>query len=158
DVEHLIFLKLATSLSSGIIVGRRVVHGVRGMAGNIAHVRVTDSDAECGCGKTGCLEAVASGAARVSQMSRIDPSITSAIDLVSLVREGNKHASTVVARGGARIGEVLATFVDLLNPAVVVVGGVLSLAGDPLLSEIRAQLEARAHYSATAELELITAQ
>src|SRR5690625_61436 len=158
DVEHLIFLKLASSLSSGIIVGRRVVHGVRGMAGNISHVRVADSDMECACGKTGCLEAVASGAALVAQMQKVDPGITTEIDLVTLVRQGSKHAIPIVQQAGARLGEALATFVDLLNPAVVVVGGVLALAGEPLLSEIRQQVEDRAHYSATAELEIITAQ
>lgn len=158
DVEHLIFLKLASSLSSGIIVGRRVVHGVRGMAGNIAHVRVADSDVECVCGKTGCLEAVASGAALVAQMAETDPGITTEIDLVTLVRQGDKNASNIVSRAGACLGEALATFVDLLNPAVVVIGGVLALAGEPLLSEIRAQVESRAHYSATAELQIITAQ
>ncbi|HLS04342.1 MAG TPA: ROK family transcriptional regulator [Actinomycetales bacterium] len=158
EVEHLVFLKLASSLSSGIIVGRRVVHGVRGMAGNISHVRVADSDAECACGKRGCLEVVASGAALVAQMAQIDPAITSEIDLVTLVRQGDEQANAIISRAGTRLGEALATFVDLLNPAVVVIGGVLALAGEPLLSEIRAQVEAHAHYSATAELEIITAQ
>lgn len=158
DVQHLVFLKLASSLSSGIIVGGKIVHGVRGMAGNIAHIRVSDSDAECGCGKVGCLESVASGAALVQQMNEIDSGITTEIDLVTLVRQGNKHASGIISRAGTYLGEALATFVDLLNPAVVVVGGVLALAGEPLLDQIRELVAERCHYSATAELQIITTQ
>jgi len=155
--DHLIFLKLASSLSSGIIVKNQIVHGARGMAGNFAHIHVPANENVCECGKTGCLESIASGAALVAEMAEMDSSITSVIDLVTLIRQGNKHATGIVTRAGEHIGSALASYVDLLNPEVVIIGGVLSLAGDPLVNTIEETLRKQAHSSATTALRIETA-
>src|SRR5690625_3525857 len=89
-------------------------------------------------------------------MAEIESSITSVIDLVTLIRQGNKHATGIVTRAGEHIGSALASYVDLLNPEVVIIGGVLSLAGDPLVNTIEETLRKQVHSSATTALRIET--
>src|SRR5690606_26111177 len=57
DVDHLMFVKVATGIGSGIISDGYLQRGSRGSAGDIGHVRVArGGDAPCTCGNTGCLE------------------------------------------------------------------------------------------------------
>ncbi|MGH3423753.1 MAG: ROK family transcriptional regulator, partial [Nocardioidaceae bacterium] len=70
DQQHLIFVKVATGIGSGIIAGGRLHRGAQGTAGDLGHVQVLDGDQQvvCRCGNTGCLEAVAAGPALVASL------------------------------------------------------------------------------------------
>ena len=69
DVDHLMFVKVATGIGSGIISDGALRRGAQGAAGDLGHIHVPhDVDAVCRCGNVGCLEAVASGAAVASQL------------------------------------------------------------------------------------------
>ena len=68
-VDHLMFVKVATGIGSGIISDGQLRRGAQGAAGDLGHIHVPhDVDAVCRCGNVGCLEAVASGAAVASQL------------------------------------------------------------------------------------------
>ena len=64
DVDHLVFVKVATGIGSGVISGGYLQRGAQGTAGDIGHVYVArGADVPCQCGNRGCLEALASGPA-----------------------------------------------------------------------------------------------
>ena len=65
EVPDLIFCKVGTGIGAGLLSRGRIHRGANGAAGDIGHVRVRDSDAQCRCGKVGCLEAEAGGWALV---------------------------------------------------------------------------------------------
>ena len=60
-------------------------------------------------------------------------------------------------RSGRTIGEVLASTVSMLNPSVIVIGGALSEAGDPLLAGVREVVYRRSLPLATAQLRIVPA-
>ena len=71
DVDHLLFVKVATGIGSGIISDGELRRGAQGAAGDLGHIQVPhDVDAVCRCGNIGCLEAVASGAAIAGTAAR----------------------------------------------------------------------------------------
>ena len=71
DVEHMIFVKVATGIGAGIISGGRLHRGAQGAAGDLGHVAALHGDGiPCTCGNVGCLEAVASGPAIVARLAR----------------------------------------------------------------------------------------
>ena len=74
-----------------------------------------------------------------------------------LVRAGSVPALHEVRDAGRMIGEVLASAVSLLNPSVIVIGGSLSLAGDPLLAGVREIVYRRSLPLATANLRIVQA-
>jgi predicted NBD/HSP70 family sugar kinase len=156
DVDHLMFVKVATGIGSGIISDGALRRGANGAAGDLGHVQVPrDVTAVCRCGNVGCLEAVASGAAVARALSEVGIEAGSSRDVVALARAGSIEAIGLVREAGRTIGEVLASTVSLLNPSIIVVGGSLAAAGDPLLAGIREVVYRRSLPLATADLRIV---
>jgi len=158
DVEHLLFVKVATGIGAGIISGGRLHRGAVGAAGDLGHVAAPHApEVLCSCGNLGCLEAVASGPAISRALSEIGITATSNADIVDLVRGGNIPAAHAVRQAGRTIGEVLATCVSLLNPSVIVIGGSLAQAGESLIAGVREVVYGRSLPLATSNLQIVAA-
>ncbi|MCW3005511.1 MAG: glcK2, partial [Solirubrobacterales bacterium] len=62
--DNVLFVKMGTGVGAGLVVDGRLHRGSQGSAGDVGHIRVTDDPSVvCRCGKIGCLEAIAGGAA-----------------------------------------------------------------------------------------------
>src|SRR3989449_6683279 len=59
--RFLVYLTISTGVGGGIIIDRKVYHGVSGAAGELGHMVVWFNGPRCLCGERGCLEAIASG-------------------------------------------------------------------------------------------------
>jgi len=155
--SDLLFVKVSTGIGCGIISDGRLHRGADGAAGDIGHVRVTDGDdTVCTCGNTGCLEAVASGAAVARRLARDGLDAQTARDVVELAKAGDARAARSVRLAGERIGEVVAALVNFYNPSTIVIGGALSELRDDLLAGIRGVVYHRALPLATRHLTIET--
>jgi predicted NBD/HSP70 family sugar kinase len=158
DVEHLLFVKVATGIGAGIISGGRLHRGAVGAAGDLGHVAAPHApEVLCSCGNVGCLEAVASGPAISKSLKQIDIVAENNADIVALVRGGSVPAAHAVRQAGRTIGEVLATCVSLLNPEVIVIGGSLVQAGESLIAGVREVVYGRSLPLATGGLQIVVA-
>lgn len=157
DVDHFVFVKVATGIGAGIISGRRLHRGAVGSAGDLGHVRAPHApDVLCECGNTGCLEAVASGRAIAAELFPDRPrDKIGTREVLDLLEHGDGRATAAVRRAGRDIGEVLATVVNLLNPAVIVIGGSLGAGAPTLMAGIREVVFARSLPLATSQLVLV---
>jgi predicted NBD/HSP70 family sugar kinase len=154
-VADLLFVKVATGIGAGIIADGALRRGAQGSAGDIGHVAVPGvTDVVCRCGNIGCLEAIASGQAVAN---RLEGAKTPA-DVVALVRAGDVAASQAVRQAGRDIGAVLATSVSLLNPSMIVIGGILADAGEHIVAGIREVVYQRSLPLATQHLRIVTAR
>ncbi len=156
DVDHLMFVKVATGIGCGIISDGALRRGANGAAGDLGHVQVPgDAVALCRCGNVGCLEAIASGAAVARALAEVGIDAGSSRDVVALARAGSTEAIGLIRDAGRTIGEVLASAVSLLNPSIIVIGGSLAEAGDPLLAGVREVVYRRSLPLATADLRIV---
>jgi len=156
EVQDLVFVKVATGIGSGLISGGALQRGAQGTAGDLGHVRVPGADdVQCRCGNTGCLEAVAAGPALVSALNAVGVAAEKPQDVVDCVRAGDLAAIRVVRQAGRNIGDVLATLVNLTNPAVVVIGGRMAGAGEHLLAGVREVVYRRSMPLATEHLRIV---
>jgi predicted NBD/HSP70 family sugar kinase len=154
-VADLLHIKVSTGIGAGIIAGGVLQRGVHGAAGEIGHNPVADGGGVvCRCGNVDCLEAVASGAALVAALRAGGRDVADVPGVVALVRAGDPEAVALVRHAGRRIGAVLAVAVNLLNPQVVVFGGDLAEAFEPLLAGVREQIYRRAVVPVTRELAI----
>ncbi len=162
QVDHLLFVKVATGIGCGIVVDGRIHRGAEGAAGDIGHIRVaTADDAEeitCGCGNVNCLEALAGGAAMARQLSDRGLDATDSRAVVELTRAGEPAAVRLVRDSGRLIGEVLAASVNLYNPSVIVIGGDVAQAHEQLLAGIREVVYQRSLPLATRHLRIVRSQ
>lgn len=150
---NVLFITLGTGVGGGIIADGQLVHGSIDAAGEIGHVTVEPDGYLCTCGKKGCLEQYASakGIIRLAQDHAATYTIgTSQLkDLImeekalnakmifDLAKTGDQFAVQVVDQFAYYLGIALANAANILNPAVIVLGGGLSRAGDFLAKRVR---------------------
>jgi predicted NBD/HSP70 family sugar kinase len=159
-VRHLVAVKVGKGIGCGIVADGSVYYGANGATGEISHVRVGSVDATrarlCGCGRMGCLETLASGAALLEELAAAGKPLTSTADLIEQVHHGDPAANLVVRTAGGYLGEVLAVVVNFFNPQVLVLGGTLA-AADPLVASLRAAIYERCLPMASEAVTITTA-
>jgi predicted NBD/HSP70 family sugar kinase len=159
DIEHLVFVKVATGIGAGVITNGRVYRGTHGAAGDIGHIRArADSDVLCTCGNRGCVGALASGSAVARQLSAEGLEVGSAREVVALVAQAEPRAIARVRDAGRLLGEALASVVSVLAPTAIVIGGEMAEAREPLLAGIRETIYQRSLPLATRELAITTSR
>lgn len=150
---NLICVTLGTGVGGGIIVNGEIVHGTNGAGGEIDHITSVPRDGlPCNCGKTGCLETVASatGIVRLAQKRLAFDDCTSKLrgiheenqaitakQVFDAANEGDEFAKQIIQQVAYHLGLALANLPNGLNPEKIVIGGGVSKAGNALLSNLR---------------------
>ena len=136
---------LGTGVGGGIVVDGKVVLGAHGAGGEIGHICLDPNETDtCGCGNHGCAEQYfsATGVVRVAKKylaANDTPSSLRAVenltckDVFDAGKAGDKAALAILEQVYDYMGRFLAAICCVTNPEVVVLGGGVSKAGQPLL-------------------------
>lgn len=138
--RDVIYVKVASGIGAGMLLGGRLHRGSAGIAGEIGHVLVDPNGPVCRCGNRGCLETVAAAPALIELLRATHGDELALADVVRLVAEDDVGARRLVADAGRAIGRVLADLCNVLNPEMLVLGGELAAVGDPLIEGVRESL------------------
>lgn len=130
---------LGTGIGAGLVVGGAIYRGA-GFAGEVGHMAMVGAGEPCACGLRGCWETVVSGGQLDRAARDMVGADAGAPDLVALAGSGDRQAVAAVEAAGDWLGRGVATLVMMLDPAVVVVAGAVSAAGDLLLEPARRSL------------------
>jgi len=139
DADEVALITLGTGIGGALLIGGVVYRGHGGMAGEFGHTRVVPDGRPCECGRTGCWEQYCSGKAlarfaREAGRDLVGPDLTAAANAGDIVAQG------AFAEIGRWLGIGVANIVAGLDPAVIVVGGGVSAAGELLLNPARQAL------------------
>jgi glucokinase len=152
-----LLVTLGTGIGAGIITGGRLLHGANGFAGEPGHMIVDPYGPPCPCGKRGCWERFASGtglgrlardAASAGHLDAAvalaggDPEAVRGEHVTASARAGDAESQAVLDGLSGWIALGLANLVNVLDPAIIVIGGGLVDAADLLLPEVRVRFEA----------------
>jgi predicted NBD/HSP70 family sugar kinase len=158
-LRDMVFVKVATGIGAGIIADGEVLQGSHGRAGDIGHIRsIEPSEVLCSCGNHGCVAALASGSALVRRLKEAGYAVESSLDVVELVKAGDAVATHHVRDAGRLLGAALAALVSVVAPSLVVVGGDLADASEPLLAGIRESVYERCSPRSTQELRILSSR
>ena len=147
--KSIVMVTLGTGVGGGIILDGKPLHGVTGAAGEIGHMVLNRKEtAVCGCGKSGCVEQYcsATGIARLTKLALAETDAPSTLrscekimakDVFDAANGGDKLAQDVLEQVYAYMGEFIANICCVVNPEVVVLGGGVSRAGEPLLEGVK---------------------
>jgi predicted NBD/HSP70 family sugar kinase len=140
----LLYVKVASGVGAGVMVGGRLFHGARGTAGELGHLTIDAAGPVCRCGNRGCVEAFAGADAILDPLRlRHGPDLTLRA-VVERALAGDQGCRRVIADAGRALGVAIAGACNLLAPERVVVGGELAQAGDVLLARVRSAFRAAA--------------
>lgn len=166
DVDDLLLVTVGTGVGGGLVLDGELYRGAFGVGAEIGHMRVMPDGILCGCGNRGCFEQYASGSALVREarlaarggsllardlLDRAggDPDKITGPLITDAAQAGDPFAVEQLVLLGKWLGEGIASLTAILDPAVVVIGGGVSEAGELLLVPIRsafaAQLTGRGH-------------
>ena len=149
--KDVVVVTLGTGVGGGVIVNGKILTGCIGAGGEIGHIHMIDDEEEaCGCGNKGCLEqyASATGIARLARrrlakddaesvLRNIPVSDINAKDVFDAVKAGDKVAVEIAEEFGMILGKGLAIIAGVTNPAIFVIGGGVSKAGEVVIDYIR---------------------
>jgi len=168
DYDDMLMLTLGTGVGGGIVLGGRIWHGMRGMAGEPGHITIEPDGPPCPCGNRGCLEQYASATA-VVRMAREaitqgkSPALAgasqenaeiSAKSVYQMAVQGDNGAQQIYRRVGWALGIGLADLINLLNLPIYVIGGGAANAWDAFLPALLEEVRKRSFvYRATAPEE-----
>jgi predicted NBD/HSP70 family sugar kinase len=150
----LLYVKLASGVGAGLILGGRLHRGVAGMAGEVGHVLAREDGTVCRCGSRGCLETEVS-TQRLLDLLR--PVYSGELDLAGLLdldARGETAVRRVLTDAGHTVGRVLAGLCTTLNPSMIVVGGSLGTSAT-LVKAIRDGVDRFAHPEAAASVAVV---
>lgn len=149
--KNIIFVNISWGTGIGIILDGKPYYGKSGFAGEFGHFPAFDNEILCHCGKKGCLETEASGMAIHRMVKERIKSGESSIltkktkdldtltltDILDAVKKEDPLCIEIVEQVGATIGKYIAGLINIFNPELVVIGGVVSETEDFLLLPVK---------------------
>lgn len=123
-----VYVTVGTGISSCLVLDGRPFAGTHGNALVLSTMPITVFDT-CGRKIEFALESFASGHGLVQRYRRCRPTVTRVEEIVADAQQGLSAARAVLSSGGEALGSALAWLVNVLDPAAVIVGGGLGLAG-----------------------------
>jgi glucokinase len=157
DYRNVFYATIGTGIGTGIVFDRRIYHGRTGAAGEGGHMSIDYRGPLCGCGKRGCIEALAAGPA-IAQRARTklasEPSQGSTLlalakgDIAAVTSEmvsqaygaGDLLAKKILQEEVELLAFWIGNIVDLLEPDVIIIGGGVAGMLSPFFDEIRDRL------------------
>jgi glucokinase len=152
EVHNLFYIHVSSGVGGGLVIDGQLYRGVTTTAGEIGHTLIIEGGPRCSCGRQGHLEALVSAPAliaRARELSRDEPGPLEAWaredpqglrvkHVVEAARQGHAACRQVLSEAAHYLALAVANLVDLLNPEMVVLGGVVArLAGEDLLQPLR---------------------
>ena len=146
--KNMVLATLGTGLGGGVVMDGKLVNGANASGGEIGHIVLNPEETElCTCGNRGCAEQYcsATGVVRLAKryldnckeesVLRNLPNMTCK-DVFDSAKAGDACATAILEQMYALLGRLLATVCNTVDPEIMVIGGGVSNAGQPLLDGI----------------------
>lgn len=127
DIENFAFITVSTGVGGGIILNRKLFTGTNGVAGHIGHSLADPNGEVCGCGRVGCVEAVAAGRAIARDAAKWDNPCEPP-EVFERFRAGDLQAVTLVEKSAKAIAHLIADLKINLDIQRIALGGSVGLA------------------------------
>lgn len=141
--KNLIALTLGTGVGGGIIIDGKIYHG-ENYAGELGHMVIDYKGYKCSCGNNGCLEEYCSGRGVERLAKKYFGKKIHPLEVQKMAEKGNKKAIQVYKEFGIYLGIGLASYVNIFNPQMIVIGGGIGRAWKLFLPSAIKEMKKRA--------------
>jgi glucokinase len=170
---NLLYVTIGTGIGTAIVLNGHLYHGRTGAAGEGGHLSIDYRGPRCGCGKAGCIEALAAGPAIARRaQGKVEGGVRSS--MVELAGGRIEEISSQIVGQAYSAGDAVATevlhetvtllafwlgnLIDLLDPDVIIIGGGVASMLKPFFTEIRERLPGCCINSRCQEIPILPAQ
>ncbi len=156
--RHMLYMTLSTGVGGGIIIDGELYRGTRGAAGELGHMIIQADGPRCGCGGQGCLESLISGtviakageelvadgkAPLLAELREAGGPVTAEM-MNRAAKAGDEAVVEYADKVGLYLGSALASYVNIFNPSVIVIGGGVSLSAEMFMDQAIVTMQQRA--------------
>lgn len=152
--KNVLFINMSWGLGLGIIIDGKLYYGKSGFSGELGHFCMFDNEILCHCGKKGCLETEASGSAlhrilyerykagsSTILSGKIDKGENVGLyDLVEAIQKEDVLSIEILERMGVNLGKGIAGLMNIFNPELVILGGVMFQSDEYLLLPVKSAI------------------
>jgi glucokinase len=172
-LKNVVLITLGTGIGGGLILDGRLFLGSSGSAFEIGHMVIKDDGPDCGCGKNGCLETLASGTAigREARRRITEGETSVLVDMVhgaieeitaekvhQAAKQGDPLALRVLAGASHYLGLGIINLVSIINPEMIIVGGSVARIGNLLLDPVRQMVKDKTFALMVKKLKIVKAR
>ena len=148
--KNMVFMTFGTGLGAGLVLDGKLYSGTNDNAGEIGHIRLAPTG-PVGYNKEGSAEGFCSGAGmtklafiRAKERGIELPEDFNTKELFRRVDGGDPFCTAIFKESAAHLATILAYTIDIINPEVIVLGGVFMRQADSFMREIEPILEREA--------------
>ena len=154
DARNVLFVNMDYGIGLGILIDGKLYYGKSGFGGEFGHIPIFENEIICHCGKKGCLETEASGLALIRKFKiKIQQGSTSSVmkkkknlndvtllDIIVAAKNEDTLCIELLSEIGEKIGKGIAILINIFNPELLILGGILSETGDYIRLPIRSAI------------------
>ncbi len=148
--SNFVYVVNGTGIGGGIFINNKIYRGVNGYAGELGHMVVLANGPVCGCGRRGCIEALASGSAitrRVLEnikevrnstfLSSIPMNRLTTEDVFSGKKLGDPFSTLIIDEAVYYFSLFLSNLINIFDPEAIFLGGGVFKNGDEFINDIK---------------------
>lgn len=152
--KNVLYVNMDYGIGLGILIDGKIYYGKSGFSGEFGHIPFFNNEIICHCGKKGCLETEASGSALLRIFKeKVEAGSSSHLakkykqldeiklhDLIEAAYNEDMLCIDLIAQIGEKIGRGLGVLINIFNPELVILGGMLAKTGDYIRLPIKSAL------------------
>ncbi|MDM2943556.1 N-acetylmannosamine kinase [Citrobacter sp. Cm038] len=127
EISDMAFITVSTGVGGGVVSNGKLLTGSGGLAGHLGHTLADPHGPLCGCGRVGCVEAIASGRG-IAAAARDDLAGCDAKTIFARAAQRHEQAMRLVAHSAAVVARLIADVKATTDCQCVVIGGSVGLA------------------------------
>ena len=168
DVADFVYLVGDVGIGGGIMVDGELLRGRGGFAGEIGHMTIVPDGDLCSCGKRGCWETVVGPRAVIADYQQragaMNPSVRLDVDNIGFAELADAAgmddlaASAALQEAARYLGIGIANLVNIFNPQLIILGGVLGQVSELLVPRIRGIVKENSLFPMRAALSIVPSQ
>lgn len=143
--KNLICITVGTGIGGGIVLNGSLYRGSAYAGAELGHAVIDTEGIKCNCGSRGCLEMYASATAMIRRYTEYcqrdkvkqENKQPDAAYLFDIYEKGNDQAKQAIDESIYFLGRGLASFINIFNPEMIIIGGGVAEAGDLFINGIR---------------------
>lgn len=138
ETSDMVFITVSTGVGGGVVSGGTLLTGRGGLAGHFGHTLADPHGPRCGCGRIGCVEAIASGRG-IAAAAKDDLAGCDAKSIFARAAEGHAQAQALITHSAHTLARLIADVKATTDCQRVVLGGSVGLASG-YLAQVQASL------------------
>lgn len=167
-VRNGMLLTIGTGIGGGVIIDSKLYSGGNGNGVELGHIQMDIHGSKCTCGRIGCIETLCSAAylnrkaytlcemgnKAISDYSEKNASHPDAKALIECAKNGDSDCLCEFNQYIEYLSDALATYINILDPMVIAIGGGISEAGSFLIDPVSKLANKKCFFKRSADIVL----